>query len=71
MMSVVYPDIRQFAKDVGTVIERYIEFIDRNNDAFVFKNRDTIISVNAAGLDEVDFSRLDAVLEEFIGDGTV
>ena len=61
-------DIRQFAKDVGTVIERYIEFIDRNNDAFVFKNRDTIISVNAAGLDEVDFSRLDAVLEEFIGD---
>ena len=61
-------NIRQFAREVGTVIDRYIEFIDRNNDAFVFKNRETIISVNAAGLDEVDFSRLDAVLEEFIGD---
>lgn len=61
-------NIRQFAKEVGTTIERYIEFIDRNNDAFIFKNRETIISINAAGLDEVDFSRLDAVLEEFIGE---
>ncbi len=61
-------NIRQFAREVGTVIDRYIEFIDRNNDSFIFKNRETIISVNAAGLDEVDFSRLDAVLEEFIGD---
>lgn len=61
-------NIRQFAKEVGTTIERYIEFIDRNNDAFIFKNRETIISVNAVGLDEVDFSRLDAVLEDFIGE---
>lgn len=61
-------NIRQFAKEVGTTIERYIEFIDRNNDAFIFKNRETIISVNAAGLDEVDFSILDTVLEEFIGE---
>lgn len=61
-------DIRQFAKEVGTVIERYIEFIDRNNDAFIFKNRETVVSVSAVGLDEVDFSRLDAVLNEFIGE---
>lgn len=61
-------NIRQFAKEVGTVIDRYIEFIDRNNDAFIFKNRETIITVSAAGLDEVDFSRLDAVLGEFIGE---
>ncbi len=61
-------DIRQYAKEVGTIIDRYIEFIDRNNDAFIFKNRETIISVSAAGLDEVDFSRLDAVLEEFMGE---
>lgn len=60
-------NIGQFAKEVGTTIERYIDFIDRNNDAFIFKNRETVISVSAAGLDEVDFSRLDAVLEEFIG----
>lgn len=61
-------DIRQFAKEVGTIIDRYIEFIDRNNDAFIFKNRETVISVNAVGLDEADFSRLDAVLEDFIGE---
>ncbi|MCM1440647.1 MAG: hypothetical protein NC131_15830, partial [Roseburia sp.] len=61
-------NIRQFARDVGTIIDRYIEFIDRNNDAFIFKNRETVISVSAAGLDEVDFSRLDAVLVEFMGD---
>lgn len=61
-------NIRQFAMEVGTIIDRYIEFIDRNNDAFIFKNRETVISVSAIGLDEVDFSRLDAVLEEFIGE---
>ena len=61
-------DIRQFAKEVGTIIDRYIEFIDRNNDSFIFKNRETVISVNAAGLEEVDFSRLDDVLDEFIGE---
>lgn len=61
-------NIRQFAKEVGTIIDRYIEFIDRNNDAFIFKNRESIITVGAAGIDEVDFSRLDAVLEEFMGE---
>ncbi len=61
-------DIRQFAKEVGTIIDRYIEFIDRNNDSFIFKNRETVISVNAAGLEEVDFSRLDDVLDEFVGE---
>lgn len=61
-------NIRQFAKEVGTTIERYVDFINRNNDAFIFKNRETVISISAAGLDEVDFSRLDAVLEEFIGE---
>ncbi len=60
-------DIRKYAKEVGTIIDRYIEFIDRNNDTFIFKNRETVISVNAVGLDEADFSRLDAVLEGFIG----
>lgn len=60
--------IRQYARDVGTVIDRYIEFIDRNNDAFIFKNRETIISVSAAGLDDADFSKLDSILEEFMGD---
>lgn len=64
-------DIRQFAKEVGTIIDRYIEFIDRNNDAFIFKNRETVISVNAVGLDEADFSRLDAVLEDFIGKSSI
>ena len=60
--------IRQYARDVGTVIDRYIEFIDRNNDAFIFKNRETIISVSAAGLDDADFSKLDSILEEFMSD---
>lgn len=29
--------IRQYAKEVGTVIDRYIEFIDRNNDSFILR----------------------------------
>lgn len=61
-------NIRQYAKEVGTVIDRYIEFIDRNNDSFVFKNREAVITVSAVGLDDADFSRLDTILDEFIGE---
>ena len=61
-------DIKQYVREVGTTIDRYIEFVDRNNDAFIFKNRNRIITISAAGLDEVDFSGLDAVLSEFMGD---
>jgi hypothetical protein len=61
-------DIRQYARQVGTIIDRYIEFIDRNNDSFIFKNRDTIITTSAAGLDDANFSNLDTVLSYFMGD---
>lgn len=60
--------IRQYAKDIGTVIDRYIEFIDRNNESFIFKNRNAIITVAAVGLGEADFSGIDGVLSEFMGE---
>lgn len=60
--------IREYAKEVGTVIDRYIEFVDRNNDSFVFKNRDSVIATSALGLEEADFSGLDEVLSDFMGE---
>lgn len=59
--------IRQYAREVGTVIDRYIEFVDRNNDSFIFKNRNCIITTTAVGLDEKDFSGLDKLLINFMG----
>lgn len=59
--------IREYAKTVGTVIDRYIEFIDRNNDSFIFKNRNTVIACESAGLNDRDFSSLDDILSEFMG----
>lgn len=58
--------IRQYAREVGTIIDRYIEFIDRNNDSFIFKNRDSIISTSAAGIDDVDWTGLDAILSDYM-----
>lgn len=60
--------IRGYAKEVGTIIDRYIEFVDRNNDSFVFKNRDCVIATSALGLEEADFSELDKILSEFMGE---
>lgn len=60
--------MRQYAREVGTVIDRYIEFIDRNNDSFIFKNRDFIISTSAAGTDDVNWTGLDAILSDFMQD---
>ena len=58
--------IRQYAKDVGTVIDRYIEFIDKNNNLFIFKNKQQVISIMAAGINEADFSVLDPILSKFM-----
>lgn len=58
--------IRQYAREVGTIVDRYIEFIDRNNDSFIFKNRKSVISTAAAGIDDVDWSELDIILSDFM-----
>lgn len=60
--------IREIARSVGTIIDRYIEFIDRNNDLFVFKNRNAVIMLDAAGIEDSMFANLDSILTEFIGD---
>lgn len=61
-------EIRGFAKEVGTIIDRYIEFVDANNDLFVFKNHNNIITVESAGVLDEEFEQLDEVLDDFMGD---
>lgn len=61
-------EVRVFAREVGTVIDRYIEFADRNNDVLLIKDNDTFVSAEFLGLDEVLFANLDEVLEQFLGD---
>ncbi len=60
--------VREFAKEVGTIIDRYIEFVDRNNDTLIFKNHNTLILIEETGIEDADFSSLDSVLTTFIGD---
>lgn len=64
--EVTIADVREFAKEVGTFIDRYIEFVNRNNDMLVFKNHTTLILVEETGMEDVDFSSLDSVLSTFI-----
>ena len=66
--EVTIADIREYARSVGTMIDRYIEFVDRNNDSFIFKNRTTVITLDAAGIDDSMFDELDVILSDFLGD---
>lgn len=60
-------EIREFAKQVGMIIDRYIPFIDRNNDTFVFMNENAVVSLEYLEVSEDLFNGLDVVLSEFIG----
>lgn len=61
-------DIRQFAREVGTIIDRYIEFVDRNSDIFVFKNGHSVITLEAAGIYDDEFTNIDEVIADFVDD---
>lgn len=61
-------ELRQYAREVGTVIDRYIEFIDRNNDTFIFKNGHTIIMLDAAGVYDDEFDNIDDIISAFLGE---
>ena len=61
-------DIRQFAREVGTILDRYIEFVDRNSDIFVFKNGHSVITLEAAGIYDDEFTNIDEVIADFVDD---
>lgn len=60
-------EVRQYACEVGTTIERYIEFVDRNNDTFIFKNEHAIIMLEAAGIYDDEFADIDDIINVFLG----
>lgn len=68
MQEIRLGDLREVAKDVGTIIDRYIEFADRNNDVILIKDRDTFISTDYLELDETMFDDLDNVLSQYLND---
>lgn len=68
MQEIRLGDLREIAKDIGTIIDRYIEFADRNNDAILIKDRDTFISTDYLELDETMFDDLDNVLLQYLND---
>lgn len=59
-------EIRDFAKEVGTIIDRYIEFINRNIDTYFFCNHNSVVNIEYLELSEGIFDNLDNVLEEFL-----
>lgn len=68
MQEIRLGDLREIAKDIGTIIDRYIEFADRNNDVILIKDRDTFISTDYLELDETMFDDLDNVLLQYLND---
>lgn len=58
--------VREIAREVGTLIERYIEFIDRNNDLFLFKNQTTIATIEFMGVNDIQFEDLDNIISSFL-----
>lgn len=66
--EVTIAELREIVKDVGTVIDRYIEFVDRNSDAIMFKNHSEIVSIESAAIEDASFNGIDAILADFIKD---
>ena len=60
--------MREFAREVGTIIDRYIEFADRNNDVLLIKDNETFINAEFIELDEALFANLDDILQQFLGE---
>lgn len=66
--EVTIAELREITKEIGTIIDRYIEFVDRNSDSIIFKNHSTIISIDSAGISDASFVRIDEILTDFIKD---
>ena len=58
-------DIKEYSNVVGTIIDRYIDYIDKYNDYFIFKDRNQIIK-NEKAFGNETFNNLDEVLDEFL-----
>lgn len=61
-------EVRELAREVGTIIERYIEFANRNNDVILIKDAKTFINADYLELDETSFANLDDILRQFLDD---
>lgn len=61
-------EVREFAREVGTIIDRYIEFADRNNDVLLIKDNETFINAEFLELDEALFANLDDIMLQFLGE---
>lgn len=60
--------MREFAREVGKIIDRYIEFADRNNDVLLIKDNETVINAEFLELDEALFANLDDIMLQFLGE---
>ena len=61
-------EVRELAREVGTIIDRYIEFADRNNDVLLIKDNETFVNAEFLELDEALFVNLDDIIRQFLGD---
>ena len=59
--------IKEIAKEVGTIIDRYIVFIDKYNTSIIFKDHNSVIPINLINLNNIDFTDLDGIVSKFIG----
>lgn len=63
-----FSDIRSYAKEIGLIIDRYIQFVDRNNDSFIFMDKRNVVTLDYLQVTEETFLGIDDILKSFIGD---
>ena len=63
--SISLEEIKSVTNDVGTIIDRYIDYIDKINDYFIFMDRNNIVK-NQIAFGNEDFSKLDVVIFDFL-----
>lgn len=63
-----FSEIRSYAKEIGVIIDRYIQFVDRNNDSFIFMDKRNVVTLEYLQVSEETFLKLDDILKSFIGD---
>lgn len=59
-------DVREIAHDIGYIIDRYIEFVDDNNDLIIFKNQNSIATLQFAGIYDDMFCSIDEIISSFL-----
>ena len=59
-------DIKFYAQELGYYIDSYLELVNENSDAFIFKDKQNVVSISRANIKEDELENLDLILDQFM-----